>query len=188
MFMHLRSVIGGAALLLTPALAAAQVYVAPAAVPYPGSAQAATSQVYHYFNGVPYYQGFYYPGPAGTYPGLLDELFRTPTGFDIPNLIVITPVVPSSATEAVVATVPTPATETATLDIRLPADAELYLQGRKSSQTGSERYFVTPPLAQGQTFTCRIKAIWREDGRDREVVRTIVLASGDHSSLTLLGE
>jgi uncharacterized protein (TIGR03000 family) len=185
MFMHLRSVICGAALLLTPALAAAQVYVAPAAVPFPGSAQAGTSQVYHYFNGVPYYQGFYYPGPTGTYPGPLDELFRTPAGFDIPNLIVVTPVVPPSATGAAVAT---PATETATLDIRLPADAELYLQGKKSNQIGSERYFVTPPLEPGQTFTCRIKAVWREDGRDREVVRSVVLAPGDHSSLTLLGE
>jgi uncharacterized protein (TIGR03000 family) len=172
--------------LLTPAFAAAQVYVPPTAAPFPGSAQAGTSQLYHYFNGVPYYQGFYYPGPTGTYPGPLDDLFRTPLGFDIPNLIVLTPAVPPTATEAVATTVTTAPTDTATLDIRLPADAELYLQGRKSSQTGSERYFVTPPLAPGQIYTCRIKAVWYENGRNREVNRTVDLIAGDHSSLTLL--
>lgn len=186
MFTHFRSMLCLAILLLSPALAPAQVYLPASAPPVHGSAQVNTSQVYHYFNGVPYYQGFYYPGPEGTYQGPLDNLFRTPLGFDIPSLIVIAPPVRTTTIETTTVVV-APQTGTATFEVRLPAEADLYVQDKKMSQTGSDRYFVTPPLAEGQTYAFRIRAVWSENGYEREVNRTVVLAAGEHKSLMILG-
>ncbi len=187
MFTHLRSSLCTAALLLTPVLAHAQVYLPGSASPVPGSVQANTSQIYHYFNGVPYYQGFYYPGPQGYYEPL-GSIYRTALGFDIPSLIVIAPSVTATPSGPVATTVAAPArAETATLNVRLPEQAELYIQDKKMGQTGANRKFVTPSLAEGQTYLYRIKAVWSENGYEREVKRTVIVAAGDHASLSILG-
>jgi len=186
MFTHVRSSLCTAALLLSPVFAHAQVYLPGSASPVPGSAQANTSQIYHYFHGVPYYQGFYYPGPQGYYEPL-GSVYRTALGFDIPSLIVIAPVT-ATASGPVATSVAAPArTETATLNVRLPEQAELYIQDKKMGQTGANRTFVTPPLADGQTYLYRIKAVWSDNGYKREVKRTVIVAAGDHASLTILG-
>jgi uncharacterized protein (TIGR03000 family) len=178
----LRLAVAGALLLASSTLAQAQVYVPPSA-PYPGSAQAATSQVYHYFNGVPYYHSFYYPGPEGTYPTPLD--FRTELGFNVPPLIIISPSISDTTVSAPV-TVPPPAEpQPATLDVHLPAGATLYISGYKTKQTGSDRYFVTPPLAEGQTFRYTLKAAWSEDGRRKAVERQVVVHGGEQALIRL---
>jgi hypothetical protein len=118
MFRHIRSTLCTAALLLSPAVASAQVYLPASAPPVPGSALANTSQVYYYSSGVPYYQGFYYPGPQGYYPGPLEDQFRTPLGFDIPSMIVIAP----SAGSAVPAGTTTAATVMPTITAAAPTE------------------------------------------------------------------
>jgi uncharacterized protein (TIGR03000 family) len=186
MLSHLRWTIGVALLLASSTLAQAQVYGPASATPFPGSAQAATSQIYHYFNGVPYYQGFYYPGPAGSYPGPLD--FRTEAGFDIPRLIVISPRAPEDTTVSAPEATVTPlslAAQTATLDVRLPAGAVLYIQGKKTKQTGSERHFVTPALEAGQKYRYTLKAEWSENGHTKAVERHVFLRGGEQGMVRL---
>lgn len=187
MFAHLRAALSTAALLLSPAFAHAQLYQPGSAPPVPGSVNANTSQIYHYFNGTPYYQGYYYPGPQGNYQPL-NRIYRTELGFDIPSVVVIAAPVTTTASGTVATSVAVPARPaTATLEVRLPDQAELYVQDKKMSQTGATRKFVTSPLAEGQTYLYRIKAVWSENGYQREVKRTVIVAAGDHASLTILG-
>jgi uncharacterized protein (TIGR03000 family) len=189
MFIRLRWVAGVMVLLASSAVSQAQVYGPASAIPFPGSAQAATSQIYHYYNGVPYYQGFYYPGPAGNYPGPFD--FRTEVGFDIPPLIIISPRVVDGTATGPAATVPpvllSAPPQTASLDVRLPASATLYIQGQKTNQTGRERSFTTPPLEEGQPYRYNLKAVWSENGRVHEVERHVIVRAGGHA-LVLLDE
>jgi uncharacterized protein (TIGR03000 family) len=186
MLNHFRWLLGGALLLVSSTLARAQVYLPGSAAPLPGSAQAATSQVYHYFNGVPYYQGFYYPGPAGDYPGPLDNYFRTEMGFNIPSLLVISPrVAESMVVIQPPVTPPALAPQAATLDVRLPADAVLYVEGKKTQQTGSERRFVTRPLDAGQIYRYQVKAVWSENGRSHEVERSVLLQRGSYALIRM---
>jgi len=101
---------------------------------------------------------------------------------------VIAPPVTTTASGPVATSVAAPArTETATLNVRLPAQAELYIQDKKMGQTGVNRTFVTPPLAEGQTYLYRIKAVWSANGYERVVKRTVIVAAGDHASLSILG-
>ncbi|HLJ94184.1 MAG TPA: TIGR03000 domain-containing protein [Gemmataceae bacterium] len=61
------------------------------------------------------------------------------------------------------------AAQPALLRVQVPAGAELLVDGTRTKQTGSERYFQSPPLPAGRKFIYSLKATWKEDGK--EVVR-----------------
>ena len=48
----------------------------------------------------------------------------------------------------------------AMMEIRVPANAEVWVEGDKTSQTGAVRHFVSPTLQTGKTFTYDIRARW----------------------------
>jgi len=56
----------------------------------------------------------------------------------------------------------------ALLRVSLPADAELWLNGKRMTRTGTEREFITPQLQDGETYAYQIKARWTQDGRPQE--------------------
>ncbi len=55
------------------------------------------------------------------------------------------------------------------LRVRLPAGAELLVDGTRTKQSGPERLFESPPLPAGRKFIYTLKATWKEGGK--EVVR-----------------
>jgi uncharacterized protein (TIGR03000 family) len=57
-----------------------------------------------------------------------------------------------------------------TIDVTLPANAELWIEGKKMTQKGAHRKFVSPPLPPGERYTYELGAKWK-DG-DKEVSRT----------------
>jgi uncharacterized protein (TIGR03000 family) len=67
----------------------------------------------------------------------------------------------------------TPNYQAAYLRVRLPAGAELLVDGTRTKQTGTERLFESPPLPPGKRFIYSLKATWKEDGK--EVVRERVV-------------
>jgi uncharacterized protein (TIGR03000 family) len=60
------------------------------------------------------------------------------------------------------------------IEVRVPAGAEVWFDGTKTSQSGDVRHFVSPPLAAGHRYTYHIRARWTENGR--EVTRSRELA------------
>jgi len=59
----------------------------------------------------------------------------------------------------------------AMIEVRMPADAELLVDGKRTQQTGPTRLFVTPPLTPGKTFTYELTVKRTGDavGQTREV-------------------
>jgi len=53
---------------------------------------------------------------------------------------------------------------TASIEMTVPANAEVWLDGQKSQQTGTARAFVTPPLERGQTFRYDLRVRWTAPG------------------------
>jgi uncharacterized protein (TIGR03000 family) len=47
--------------------------------------------------------------------------------------------------------------------IRLPANAELYIDGKKTMKTGREREFESPPVPVGKNYYYMIRAVWRDE-------------------------
>jgi uncharacterized protein (TIGR03000 family) len=54
----------------------------------------------------------------------------------------------------------------ASVEVRLPAGAELWFDGVATPQTGERRTFTTPPLRPGLTYRYEVQVRWREGGRD----------------------
>jgi uncharacterized protein (TIGR03000 family) len=49
---------------------------------------------------------------------------------------------------------------TAAIEVQVPPNAQLWFDGKQTSQRGSNRYFVSPALEPGRTFTYEVRATW----------------------------
>jgi len=95
----------------------------------------------------------------------------------------IVPVVPgSNAVLASGGTTPpgkSPDTDV-TLIVRTPADAIVWINGVKTTQTGSRREFVSSGLAQGRNYTFDMRAEWTGlDGKSVEIHRRVPAQAGE---------
>lgn len=66
----------------------------------------------------------------------------------------------------------------ARFEVHVPGNAEVWLEGQKTKQTGEVRNFISPPLTPGEDFQYTIKARWQEGGKDVEQVQKVVVHSG----------
>jgi uncharacterized protein (TIGR03000 family) len=71
------------------------------------------------------------------------------------------------------------------LDIRVPLDATLWVQGVRMTQSGTLRRFVSPPLRDDQDYTYTIKASWDENGQDVVENRQVKVHPGDRLEVDL---
>jgi uncharacterized protein (TIGR03000 family) len=67
---------------------------------------------------------------------------------------------------------------TAHIEVRVPADAEVWFGTGKTSQTGTRREFVSPPLEPGKGFTYEIRARWVENGKEVTQTRRLDVSAG----------
>jgi uncharacterized protein (TIGR03000 family) len=58
----------------------------------------------------------------------------------------------------------TPAEASARFDLTVPEGAEVWFDGAKTTQTGSLRRFVTPPLTAGRKHTYEVRVAWKTGG------------------------
>jgi uncharacterized protein (TIGR03000 family) len=122
-----------------------------------------------------------YPGLYGSYFGSVPALaystrpsasnFYTAGETTVlpPRTVTLTPTV-RALPEAEPAATPN---TTARLNVLLPTEAKLYVQGVPMTLRGSYREFVSPPLIPGEDYSYNLRAIWNENGK--EVARDQVL-------------
>ncbi|MBM3980839.1 MAG: TIGR03000 domain-containing protein [Planctomycetes bacterium] len=66
------------------------------------------------------------------------------------------------------------------LSVRVPQPAaEVFVDGQKTAQTGTDRTFESPPLEPGQTYKYRVTARWVERGQVVEVSKDVTGAPGE---------
>lgn len=82
---------------------------------------------------------------------------------------------------------PSAATTTARLDIQVPPDADVYIEGQKMKQTGPRRSFVSPALEAGQQYVYNIKATWTQNGETVSDEKQVNVQAGDRQSIIFLG-
>jgi len=63
--------------------------------------------------------------------------------------------------------------------VHVPADAEIWLDGVKTQQTGTARRFESPALQPGGVYTYEVRARWTEQGRDMEQRQVVLVHAGD---------
>jgi uncharacterized protein (TIGR03000 family) len=62
--------------------------------------------------------------------------------------------------------------------VLVPADAEIFFDGERTTQKGTERLFITPPLQAGKKYHYDLLARWKEDGKTVEQKRQVEVSGG----------
>jgi uncharacterized protein (TIGR03000 family) len=77
--------------------------------------------------------------------------------------------------------VPAPAAneEPATVQLSVPADAEIWFDGVATSKVGTERTFHTPPLERGIRYRYTVRARWTEDGKPVDESQSVIVRAGE---------
>jgi uncharacterized protein (TIGR03000 family) len=73
----------------------------------------------------------------------------------------------------------------AKLRVLLPANAELFIEQHKTTQTGSERRFVSPPLVPGKSYAVHVAATWMEDGKNIVREKDVKVRAGKQTTVDL---
>jgi uncharacterized protein (TIGR03000 family) len=82
-------------------------------------------------------------------------------------------------------TPPSLETNRVAVEVRVPAGAELWFEGKRTSQTGAVRQFVSPPLTPGSTYAYQVRARWLENGQPVERSREIKVRAGERLTIDL---
>jgi uncharacterized protein (TIGR03000 family) len=75
---------------------------------------------------------------------------------------------------------------TVLLVAHVPDTAEVWVSAVRTSETGSLRRFVSPPLVPGVPYTYRVRVVWKDHGEWRSQVRTITVQAGPVRCLDLM--
>jgi uncharacterized protein (TIGR03000 family) len=75
----------------------------------------------------------------------------------------------------------------AILNVQVPANAKVWVQGKETSQTGPERSYISPPLTPGRDYSYDVKAQWTENGQPVEVTRTVTVRAGERTGVLFVG-
>jgi uncharacterized protein (TIGR03000 family) len=133
----------------------------------------------------PYYNGYNaalgaqasYFGTAGT-GGPVYSSGSVPYGLGGPSYVAYAP--RFSGVTGVSYTAPEQA---ARILVRVPAGAELWFDGHKTSQTGTERTFHTPALEKGRQYHYTIRARWMKDGQPVEETERVEVSAGSRANV-----
>jgi uncharacterized protein (TIGR03000 family) len=71
-----------------------------------------------------------------------------------------------------------------TIRMHVPSDARVWFEGEATSQSGTDRTFVSPPLAPGREYVYHLRVQWYENGKAVERNRKVRVHAGDRINLT----
>jgi uncharacterized protein (TIGR03000 family) len=80
------------------------------------------------------------------------------------------------------------AAQRAVLHVRLPADAQLTVDGRKTTQTGPLRHFFSPPLEPGKSYHYTFEWTILKEGKPVTLKETVHVRAGDDKEVVLTGK
>lgn len=127
-----------------------------------------------------HYGGYVYPAPA---PGPGKGIVKSGVVYTYPWAGPVASSPPAGPTTGVVApapTVPAPVE----IAVLVPANAAIWFDDAKTTQTGTLRRFVSPPLTPGRDYTYEVRARWTEEGREITQRRRLTVHAGEVVSVT----
>jgi uncharacterized protein (TIGR03000 family) len=137
--------------------------------------------------GYPYYSGYgYYGYNPSYYGGYYTSPYYSSTYYVTPSYYTSAPVYTPSYVESSSPMVTDATTAPATVEVRVPANAEVWFGDHKTRQTGSDRMFTSPPLPRDREYTYQIRARWMENGQPVERTRDVRVTGGEDRTVDFL--
>jgi uncharacterized protein (TIGR03000 family) len=62
--------------------------------------------------------------------------------------------------------------------LKVPENAEVWVNGVKTRQTGETRYFFSPPLEPGKKYSYQMRVLWKKDGKPVEETQRLLVQAG----------
>ncbi|MBL8798717.1 MAG: TIGR03000 domain-containing protein [Planctomycetia bacterium] len=139
------------------------------------------------YGGIPsagYYRGYGYPGIYGLPRGM--ELYPYRPGYyNPPNYFPTYPQYPqqqqgrSSYYYGPSVVLPAaPVNASVRLQVIVPENAQVWVDNHKTSSTGTNRYFDSPPLDPARVYSYTLKAEWQQDGKPMSAEKTVSVTAG----------
>ena len=72
---------------------------------------------------------------------------------------------------------------TARIHVKVPSDATVWFDGKRTLQGGMDRDYVTPPLETGKTFSYDLQAAWPQGNRLITQTRKIEVTPGGRTEV-----
>jgi uncharacterized protein (TIGR03000 family) len=91
-----------------------------------------------------------------------------------------------TADRAILDAAASPMESTAIVNVRVPANAALTLQGVRTTLTGEVRRFQTPTIVPGMFYSYDIVATWNDNGREVTKNRHVTFRAGDQLTVDFL--
>jgi uncharacterized protein (TIGR03000 family) len=117
--------------------------------------------------GAGYYGDPYYDYSTPYYSG------SAPAVYDYSNPAVASSYAPSTTQSFYSGPGMTPPENVAEVQVRVPADAQVWFDDTLTTKTGPMREFETPALTPGTTYEYKVKARWMKDGKPVEKTQTV---------------
>ena len=73
--------------------------------------------------------------------------------------------------------------ETAMLNVSVPADAKIFVNGAATTSTGSARQFVSRGLNNGNKYAYEVRAEYEQDGKTVTQTKSVTLGPGEFANL-----
>jgi uncharacterized protein (TIGR03000 family) len=75
----------------------------------------------------------------------------------------------------------------AVIDLRVPAGAVVKFGAEKTTQAGTERRFISPPLRAGRDYTYDVQVQWKDGDRTVDRHRTVDVRAGEEVNVEVTG-
>jgi len=75
----------------------------------------------------------------------------------------------------------------ALLSVKVPANAEIWLNDYKTQLSGPAREFISPPLSQDMAYRYHVRVRWTENGHEIVQERHVPVAPGTRTSVQFAG-
>jgi uncharacterized protein (TIGR03000 family) len=139
--------------------------------------------------GSPYYGGYGYGRGYGNYDGWNSNYYNASPSYDYSSYY-YAPTTPTySATNSYYSAPQQADPNTAMMHMRVPANAELFIDNAPTQQRGTERDFVSPPLEANKTYAYNLRIRYTDaNGQVVDRTRKVSVRAGDRLNLDLMNE
>jgi uncharacterized protein (TIGR03000 family) len=79
--------------------------------------------------------------------------------------------------------VPAQIDNTSHISVSAPANAEIWIDGTKTTSTGSVRNYQSPALEPGTRYAYEVEARWNENGQEMKQTQRVAVTAGAHVSV-----
>jgi uncharacterized protein (TIGR03000 family) len=72
------------------------------------------------------------------------------------------------------------------LNVQVPPDAKVWIDGYQTKETGALRHYVSPPLTPGKNYSYELRASWTANGQPVDRTRRVTVHAGDVINLNMM--